>query len=68
MRHNKFIVIKGLTHKTKNRVRNHGEGWIVLKKADANKRMVLLQEIDPKDVYEPYCFWGEIGMDFEVVK
>ena len=65
MKNNDFIVIKGLTLKTKNRIRNHGNEWRVL---DKQYNLFLLMETQPKDLLTPYCFWGEPGIDFEILK
>lgn len=61
-----LVKIKPLTHKTKNRVKNHGDEWEVLQYVV--KRFYLFKEVSPKDPDEPFCFWGEPGVDFEVIE
>lgn len=61
----KSITIEGLTRQTKNRITNKGKEWFVARREG---QFVLLVEARPKDVMRPYCFWGEIGVDFKEVK
>ncbi len=58
------LQIKGLNHKTKNRIRNHGKFWFVARICNP---WILLQEASPKDPSTPYCFWGALGGDFEII-
>jgi hypothetical protein len=61
-----WVVIRGLTHKTKNRIRNHGEEWVLIRKGEFEQH--LFMETDPKKPDQPYCFWGQVNIDFEVKK
>lgn len=56
------FAIKPLTHKTKNRVANHGAVWW---RMDMKDGAWLLEEVKPKNPKEPYSFWGTPGVDFE---
>ena len=63
MIHLQKIKIKPLTHKMKNRVRNHGEWWIVRGRED----FLLLLEPCNANKDQPYQCWVKEDRDFERV-
>lgn len=72
---NNLVRIKPLTHKTKNRVANHGWEWRVkgihwkypTPQVSLDDILGLWLEVSlPADPSMPYSFWGEVGKDFSV--
>lgn len=61
------MEIKGLTHKMKNRVREHGKDWYIYKQSDMPQYVAISPE-KHKEKVEPYIIWVLIGKDIEVVK
>lgn len=57
------VEIKSLTHKTKNRVASWGRCWVVVGMAGDR---VQLQQAFPRTPTTTYCFWGRLGIDFEI--
>lgn len=61
-----MIRIKGLTHKMKNRIREHGNEWHVVKQgAMSGDWLITPKPHLLKD--EPYMIWVTRGKDIEVL-
>lgn len=61
----KTIKIEGLTHKMKNRIRVHGDTWIV-EKADL-RRLQIMPVGDVGKPY-PYSVWVEGGLEIKILE
>jgi len=61
------MKIKPLTHKMKNKVREHGPYWEPLLTPYARKDLLLISPMCHLGVDEPYCVWVMPGKDIEVV-
>ncbi len=60
----KVIAIKGLTHKMKNRIREHGNMWVI---TTTKKDEVLMTPEDHLGKEYGYKTWAIPGKDFEEV-
>lgn len=59
------ITIRGITHKMKNRVREHGSIWMVEKK---NEKRLMITPVNPVDREFPYSAWVLVGTDIEIIE
>lgn len=60
----KIITIRGLTQKMKNRIREHGNTWVI---TQTKKNEVLMTPEDHLGKEYGYMTWATPGKDFEEV-
>ena len=60
-----IITIKGITHKMKNRIQEHGPIWMVENKED---KRLMITPVNPIDHEFPYSTWVLVGIDIEIVE
>lgn len=61
----KAVKIKGKTHKMKNRIREHGDIWVIQKEEGSKLLMTPLQV---RDADFHYAAWLDKNKDIEIVK
>lgn len=58
------MKIRGLTHKMKNRIREHGDDWDVLQEKQGE---YLIVPWSHSHRYDPYMVWVTPGKDIQIV-
>jgi hypothetical protein len=58
------VTIKALTHKMKNRIKEHGDKWCIVGQADMDLQITPIKDLNS---LQPYSIWIRVGKDIEIV-